>query len=226
MASVYLRFVTPDVDDLVTMNIYEGTDPAGSFHLIESVTNIGIYPEYIDNYTTNAAASNANYFCIEFIDNKGASTNLSAPVKGDVSLAVSEIQQRVLERDNRIDERVALQETESALQWAFPGYDPYDAALTLTYVEKRGITNLTLAMCYLTEMAHTMGGSWVAGVVSLKVSDQAIKMRAEAIDKLILWANRDLGTNFSMVAYLQDLVIAGGMQMATLDQSRLMIELR
>jgi hypothetical protein len=226
MASVYLRFVAPDVDDLIRMNIYEGTDPAGSFHLIETVTNIGTYPDYIDNYTTDVADSNTDYFAIEFIDNKEASTGLSAPVKGDLNLAVAEIQQRVLERDASINDRIALQETESALAYSFPGYDPYDPNLVLTYVEKRGVTNLTLAMCYLTEMARIIGGSWVAGIVSLKVSDQAIKARADSIQRLIAQANKDLGLNFSMIAYLEDLEIAGGAQSAVVDQTRLLIELR
>jgi len=229
MASVYLRFVPPDVDDLVQMNIYEGVDPTSSFHLIESVTDIGTYPEYIDNYTTSVAENTSDYFSIEFIDNKDASTGLSAPVKGDLTLAVAEIQQRVMERDSTIDDRIALQEAESAIAFAFPGTDPYDPTLQLDYVQKRGLTNLTLAMCYLTQMARAQAFSWVAGIVSMKISDRAAQLRADAIKGLIASANVDLGINFSMVAHLKDIEVAGGASRTLplgIDRTRLLVELR
>jgi hypothetical protein len=210
------------------MKIYEAAVPTGAFVQIESVSAIGTYPNYIDEYTTETATSASHYFCIEFLDSKGATTGLSAPVKGDTELIIGEISQRVLERDSSLNERVVLQEAESAISYAFPAYDPYDPALSsqIDYVEKRGLTNLTLAMCYLTEMARTPGFSWTAGIVNLKTSDAAIKMRAQSIDRLITQANRDLNLTFSMIAFLEDIPVAGQdvMELTSVDISRLIIE--
>lgn len=226
MASVHLRFIVPDREDLVSMKIYEGVTATGTFAQIESVANIGTYPNYIDEYTTEAASNASHYFAIEFLDSKGATTGLSAPVKGDAELLIGDISQRVLERDSSLNERVVLQEAESAIYYAFPAYDPYDPTLQVDYVEKRGLTNLTLAMCYLTEMARTPGFSWTAGIVNLKTSDAAIKMRAQSIDRLITQANRDLNLTFSMIAFLEDIPVAGQdvMELTSVDISRLIVE--
>jgi hypothetical protein len=227
MASVHLRFVVPDIEDLTTMRIYEGADPNSSFAQIEAVTPIGTYPDYIDSYTTNMATSVDDYFAIAFVDSKGFVTDLSSPVQGTAQLAISEIVSRVIERNSTLSERVALQEAEAAISYAFPGFDPYDPAFQPTYLEKRGLTNLTLAMSYLGEMAQGTSSQWVAGIVSMKSSDQAIIQRQTSIDRLIKQANKDLGINFSLIAHLENLSVAGiPATITSIDQSRLLVEIR
>jgi len=223
--SVHLTFTAPDVENLTTLKIYEAASPTGTFSPIETVSPMGVYPDYIDEYTTDKALNTGDWFAIEFIDSKGATTGLSVAVKGDQQLAISEIIQRVTERDASLNERVVQQEAESAIYYA-TATDPYDPTLSFNYLQKRGITNLTLAFCYLSEMAQSVGASWTAGIVSMKFSDAAIKARADSINRLIAQANRDLGTSFSMVAYLEDLPIAGGSQFGLVDQTRLLVEFR
>lgn len=227
MASVHLNFVPPDDENIVTLEIYESTVKEGPFSIIESVTSIGTYPGYIDEYTTSVATSISDWFAIRWIDNKGAASQLSIPVKGDATTPVGEIASRVKERSPTISDRIIVQEAEAAISYVFPTIDPYDSTVTFSYVEKRGLTNMTLAMCYLAEMAQTSSSNWTAGILSMKTSDAAVANREKAIEKLMKQVNVDLNLNFSYIGQLTELAIAGlPVTINELDQSRLLVELR
>jgi hypothetical protein len=228
MVSVPLRFIPPDMENLVQLKIFESPTSNGTYTEIETVTNIGVFPNYIEEYTTDKAASISNWFAIQWVDNKGAVSEVSAGVQGSSVTAVGEIASRVELRDSALNHQVVVQEAEAAIERYIPkGSNVYATNLNFSYQELRGLTNLTLAMCYLTQMVMNQSSEWVAGIVSMKTSDAAIKSRVDSIKRLIAEANIDLGLNFSMIAILEDIVIAGGT--ATLvseDQSRLLIELR
>lgn len=226
MASVHLKFVPPDLEDLQNLLIFESPSQNGLFTQIENVTAIGVYPTYIDEWTTTYATSVSNWFAIQWEDSKGAVSDISASVQGGVSTAISEVVSRVAIRDSSLNEHVILQEAEAAIQYVYPLIDPYDPTFHPSYVEMRGLTNLTLAMCYMVSMAQVHSSAWVAGIVSMKTSDTAIQQRADAIERLLKAANKDLGLNFSMIAYLEDLLVAGAHEVVSIDQTRLLVEIR
>ena len=124
MASVFLNFTPPDREDLTKLRIFEATDAAGPWNEIEVVTAIGEYPNYISSYTTNLATSNTNWFSIQWEDAKGAQTDQSNAIQGGTETLVGEIVDRVLVRDNTLDEQVVLAETEALIERYF-GCDPY-----------------------------------------------------------------------------------------------------
>jgi hypothetical protein len=227
MASVHLTFEPPDAQDIVALRIFEGPNKLATFSEIERLTTVGAYPTYLTEYTTNQASSSSDWFAIQWEDSKGALSDLSVPVQGSTSTPVGIIAERVTLRDSSLNDIVVVQEAEAALEMFLPaGSDVYDATVELSYRQQRGLTNLTLAMCYLTEMAHTKAVSWVAGIVSLKSSDVALQQRADSIKGLLQAANLDLGTTYGLVAHLEDVEIAGGASRPqTVDQTRLLVEL-
>lgn len=226
MPSLPLRFVPPDTPDLASLLIFEAPDILGPFTVIDTVTLIGTYPDYIDHYTTENALSLSDWFAIQWEDSRGGRSELSLPIQGSTQTTIAEIISRVRVRDNSLNERVVMQEAEASIYRYQPTADPY-TDLNYSPIELRGLTNLTLAMCYLSEMAKSSGAtsSWTAGIVAMKTSDIALKNRVDAIDKLIKRANIDLNLEFSMIALLADVEIAGG-AIATVDESRLLVELR
>jgi hypothetical protein len=230
MASVHLEFVAPDVQDLVSLHIYESSSSLGPFTIIDSVTGIGSYPDYISEYTTANAVSETNWFAIEWIDSKGATSDLSQPVKGDTQTALGAIVDRVMLRDPTLNREIVVQEAEAALYQM--GIDPYGPAEQMTPTQTRGLTNMTLAMCYVVTGAGAVTASeYIAGIVSQKISDTALKGRQDAIKALIAAANKDLGLDYSVVALMalandNGLCGTGKPRLfgAELDQTRLLVE--
>lgn len=226
MASVAFRLVPPDVEDLVLLRIYEGATADGQFNQIEDVNEIGTYPDYIDNYTTNAAADATDWFAVQWIDSKGAVTPLSAPVKGGTTTLVDEITRRVLERDGSLDLRVVTQEAEAAIE-QYLGVDPYTTydQASFTYRTLTGLTYATLARAQITNLVVSTGEGYTAGLVSQK-SDSGGASR-DNIEWLIAEANKLLGLSLSFVMLLQDIdpTGLGTVSSISYDQSRLAITL-
>lgn len=229
MASVHLKFEPPDSTGLTTLIIFESSEKEGVYSEIERVTDVGTFPNYLDEYTTNKATAVEYWFAIQWEDSKGATTEVSAPVQGNSSTPVGDIVSRVELRDPSLTHAIVVQEAEAALERVLPpGTDVYDPSISLTYRQLRGLTNLTLAMCYMVSMAQTATGDFTAGLVAMKSSDTAIKSRVDSIQRLVKSANSDLGLSFSMIAYLQELDIPGTLisNASQFDQSRLIYELR
>jgi hypothetical protein len=231
MPSIHLRFIPPDVESLAKLVIYESPSQTGTFTQIEEVTAIGSYPDYIDEYTTSLAGNVNHWFSIEWVDSKGASSGLSPPVQGNQETVVGEVVQRVMLRDASLKELVVLQETEAVVAQVF-GADPYSVPITsVTYPQWRGMTNLTLAYCYLGQLvttSTTSGASWVAGLVSMKgdSSSTGKSSKADAIDALMQKASADLGISMSRVLQMAEAAISGLLnEVNEFDQSRLLVEI-
>lgn len=84
MPSVVLDLRPPrDMRELVELIILEsGVGSAGPYHIIETVTDIGVYPDYIKQYVTDLAEAEADYFMVQWRDDKGALSETSIPVQG------------------------------------------------------------------------------------------------------------------------------------------------
>jgi hypothetical protein len=225
MASVHLNFLQPQIPDLVKLTIFEAPAADGLFSPIEEITNIGVYPDYISEYTTDDATSATDWFAIQWTDSKGATTDMSAPRQGGVDVLPAIIVERVLLRDPTIKEGIALQEAEAVIQWYYKGADPYaiDPA-DVTYTILSGLTLLTMARCYVSAMASaSQADSWTAGLVSMK-SDTSTGSAQRNWQDLLSLANTLLGISMSVVAQMKAIEIAGGKQIASADLSRLIVE--
>ena len=232
MASVHLKFVPPTVQNLVSLKIYEATSMGGPFNLIETVTAIGTYPDYITEYTTDDATNTSDWFAIEWLDNKGASSNLSPPVQGNTETLVGEIVDRVMLRDPSLKESVVQQEAEAVVASVFHTTDPYDSTLTATYQQLRGMTYLTMAYSYISELAASAsisGAKWVAGIVSMDAggATTATGGRGAAIDELLKLAGNDLGISMSVILQMANTYCTGlSGAVNQWDESRLLVEIR
>src|SRR4051794_40999802 len=99
MASVSLRFVAPDVEDLVSLHILESTSATGPFTEIQTVTSIGTYPAYIDHFTTTLATSALHWFAVQWENAGGVRTEVSAAIQGGTESLVWRIVSRARQRD-------------------------------------------------------------------------------------------------------------------------------
>lgn len=231
MASVRLDFVRPSVPGLAQLKIYEATSKEGEFTSIESVTAIGTYPDYISYYTTESATSKTNWFAIEWVDTDGASSGLSAAIQGGTESLVGEITSRVLLRDPTIDEMVATQEAEAVVSSYFSVMNPYtvdpdEASPTVM----SGLTLLALALSQLYITATSTGDvqKFTAGLIAMdKGSSSTTQRKIADIEALIKLANKMLGQNYSVIAQLEEIEVAGGYtQLVAVDLTRAIIEVQ
>lgn len=229
-ANVILDFVPPDVPGFTKLLIYESATQAGApGTLIETVTDIGEYPDYITRYTTTQAASGTGWFSVQFEDEQGGRTTVSDSVQGGTFTAISKLIQRVLSRDSTLDENVVLQEAEAVLATIMNVDDPYTVDVaTITYPQWVGMTYLVLARSYIGELVS--GGeseSYTAGLVSQKSASADAEKRLKLIKELIDFANIELGLNYSIVMLLEDIdpTGLGSITSVTYDQSRLLLEI-
>lgn len=240
MASVHLRFTAPPREGLAFLHIYESVNPTGPWTEIEVVAApaIGSYPDYISEYSTDQAVSGLDYFAIQWEDDKGALTEISNGVQGGTDSFVSEIIDLVYERDTSLDKQVVRQETEVAVEDFF-GRDPYTVdGSKVNYrtkvglarlVQARTLVNVAVAQAASSAVATSAGG-WTAGLVSMKgASSSEVAKTASANSALIRWlleeASRALGLNFSRIAQMAGIEIAGGFsEIVSADISRLQIE--
>jgi len=227
MASVFLNFTPPDREDLTKLRIFEATDAAGPWNEIEVVTDIGSYPNYISSYTTNLATSAVNWFSIQWEDAKGAQTDQSNAIQGGTETLVGEIVDRVLVRDNTLDEQVVLAETEALLERYFR-QDPYTVdPASVGYATKNSLAKMVQAKSMYSKVisSSSSSDSWTAGLVSMKASSGSATQTLEIIDNLMAEAARELGVGVSIVAQMMEIPIAGGMsRIVSADISRLLIE--
>jgi hypothetical protein len=228
MASVFLNFTPPDREDLAKLHIYEADAQDGPWNLIETVEGapLGTYPEYISFYTTENASSNVSWFAIQWEDEKGAKTDISNAIQGGTETLVGEIVDRVLTRDNTLDEQVVLQEAEAIIERYF-GKDPYTVDPdSVGYYIKNALAKIVQAKSMFSKFATSSSGGtsgWTAGLVSMKSGNSQSSI--DTIQYLLEEGARELGLKVGIVAQMVGLEIAGGFtQIVTADISRLMIE--
>jgi hypothetical protein len=224
MASVRLNFVRPDDEGLAKLLIYESTTQTGSYSLIETVTDIGEWPDYITYYTTNLATDPNDWFVIEWEDDKGARSPRSNPIKGNTTTTVGEITKRVLLRDPSLEEGIAAQEAEISVSDYFRVDDPYTIDPTVvTYKEWGGLTYLTLARIYISEvLVGSSVSGYTAGIVAQQQGNSQKSL--DDIKRLIEEGNKLLNRNFSLVMQLEPVAFGTSIG-AEVDQSRLLVEL-
>jgi hypothetical protein len=222
--SVPLQFSPPTDENIVTLRVYESALAEGPFLLIDTTNEVGTYPDYIDNYTTEMANSAIYWFAIQWVDESGAESPLSAPIQGNANTLVAEVVQRVRDRDPYLNTRVVIQEAEAAIQGYFGGVqDPYDPTLTATYQVLNGLAYLTMARAHLF-IAATSGDvdSATIGLVSFRSSSGASSLAD--IERLIAMANEMLNISTSVILLLEDIQIGSSVSNVWRDQSRLMLE--
>lgn len=207
MAKVRLDFTPPGEPDIAKLHIYESPAKDGPYSPVETVTNIGTFPDYISYYSTDLAASATNWFSISWETVAGIEGPQSAPIQGGSTTLVNQIIIRVRERDASLDERVVTQEAEGAIQLAFGNdVDPYDPTLVVSYRQLNGLTYLVMARAYTVQAVTTAGGaidSATMGLVSFKNTSGA-KSTID-VGALIDMANRELGIGTSFVLQLEDI---------------------
>lgn len=198
MATAALRFSPPEQSGIVALHIYESPTAAGPYNEIERVTAVGSYPGYIDSYVTAQAASASDWFAIAWEEGGGVVGQMSVGVQGGTQTLVGEVIERVLQRDGSIDENVARQEAEAAIeQWAGSTFDPYSTDYDVSYTQLNGLVYLTMARCYIFSSASGATESATLGMVSMR-SSSTTASNANT-DALINLANLALGLNTSRV---------------------------
>jgi len=206
MASVPFEFAPPAQENIVALRIYESPDQAGPFVQIERVTNIGTYPTYISQYTTNAASSVDNWFGIAWEDEGGAISEMSDPIKVGVQTLVGEVVDRVMQRDVLLNRAVVTQEAEAVIEQYFSA-DPYTVEVAgVSYRILNGLVNLTLARSLLIRVFQSFSEAEQAtiGLVTLKSSTSS-SVRIREIDALITMAAGALGLNTSLVLQMEEI---------------------
>lgn len=205
MASVYLRFIPPDRDDLVKLHIFEAPDLTSALQEIEIVENIGVYPDYINEYTTTNAVNTTDYFAIQWEDDKGAFTDMSSRIQGGTSTLIGILTERVMLRDPDLDENIVLQETEAVVSYILRVSDPYSVdPTTLSSLWINSLADLALiATLYLTATQTTARGQdYTAGMISERTTaDSNALNNLERLEKRIM---RRLGIGGSIIAAICD----------------------
>jgi len=198
---VRLDFTPPTLPEVASLHIEEASDQQGTFSEIEVVTEVGSYPNYISYYTTQNATAVDYWFRIRWKTSEGVFTDYSPAIQGGTKLLVQEIVDRVILRNPALNEVIVTQEAVAVVSENFPGEDPLTIPVeNATYVQIRGMTNMTLARSLIATTLAS-GGSvskFTAGLVSLQAGTTAADP-TKAIDALIKSANDDLGTGASYV---------------------------
>lgn len=226
MASVPFQFVPPDDPDLVKLYILESATQLGGYVPIETVLNIGQYPNYITEYTTDLAANPLDWFAIQWEDNKGAKSEMSAPIQGGQGTLVGEVIRRVRERDRSIDVAVAVQEAEAVIE-KYLNVDPYAIynPIEHTYTQLNGLTYMVLARALLVRTLRSGEvQSATIGLVTMRADSSSASIKN--IEALMDLANDLLGVSCSLVMLLEEVQIGGSTgSVVFLDESRLMLEI-
>lgn len=227
MPSVHLTFTPPAREGFTKLYIYEAPAVDGTFVLRETITAIGEFPDYIREYSTDQALNVYDWFAIQWEDNKGVQTDISASVRGGSTTLVGQVVNRMLLRDPTLDEIIAQQEAEAAVADYYSVIDPYAIAYAnISPMIISGLTNLALVRSYLTRVitATTAGSSWTAGIVAMKDSSGG-SQSLDSLKALLAMANRDLGKSLSLKFLMAEIEVAGGYrQLVSADISRLIVE--
>lgn len=226
--SIPLDFTPPEEPNIVALRIYEATTKEGIYDQIERVTAVGSYPNYITRYTTQLASALGNWFSIQWEDAQGAVSPLSSPIQGGTETLVNKITSRVMLRDASVNENLATQEAEAAIEDYF-NVDPYTIdANVVSYRELSGITLLALARVYLMGIysQSESTSSYTAGLVQQGASSKKGAQTVADVKSLIDEANSLLGRSFSFVSLMEELEIGGSFkQIVAVDVSRGIVEI-
>lgn len=221
---VFLTFELPAQPDIALLRVWESDTSTGTFTQIDETSEVGSYPNYITHYTTMLAGAIDHWFAIQWVDEKGAASDLSEPWKGGVGSLVDVLMGRVLQRDTSLPAPVVIQEAEAAIEGYF-GIDPYTADIYTLDDGKRyqvlsGLTYLVLARATLNEWVRSADADSVTiGMVTMK-SSGAGSSSLKKVDELLALANGLLGTSTSVVMLMEDVQI-GVNSLSSFDQSRL-----
>lgn len=223
MASVFLRFVPPDRDDLIRLHILESTTQTGTLNEIEVVTAIGSSPSWISEYTTDQATSVDDWFAIQWEDAKGAYTEISERVQGQTSTLVGEVVDQVKLRLPTVDSNIILTEALAAVETLFPAEDA--AAVlrdTATYRQRSGLVMLAQALSMMA-VTTTSASQWTAGLVGMRTD---VAITEKQVDRLISEAAKRMGISYSTILQLAETEVAGGFKtLAAIDMTRLIVEI-
>jgi hypothetical protein len=222
---VRLDFIPPPNADLVELRIYESPVQEGPFTLIETVTVIGDYPDFISTYTTAYATSSDYWFAIDWYDDKGGNLGISDSIQGNMQLLLGEIVARVMMRDSTINENIIYDEALAVLERFFPAGTDLRAIpiQDASEQEKSGLALLTQARCYIFDVSEGEE-EYTVGLVSQKKRNSR---SFDLIKMLLSRAESDLGLSFSAILQMAEVEVAGGVLTdATVDRSRLLIELQ
>lgn len=204
MFTIPIKFVQPQEPDLVKLHIYEGSDPGGLFYEIDSSSDIGEFPEYIDEFTTTQARDPMDWFAIQWEDNKGAKTELSAPLQGGSKTLIGEIVERVLLRSSELNQALVTEEAESLLEW-WKSADPYTLNLDdYTYTQITALADLTMVNTFYALLAERAGSTtdYRAGMISESYSGYPVQSDS-SLRNLELRALKRLGIGGSRIASIE-----------------------
>lgn len=226
MASVHLSFIPPNREGFVLLRIFEAPDAEAGMSVIEIVTEIGDYPDYISEYSTDQATGIDKWFAIQWEDDKGVRTDISERIQGGTQTLVGKIVSRVLLSNPSLNEEIVAQSAEFVISTIMKTQFPYDPTLTATYQQMEGMTLLAQARAEIRGIISTSDDSssnFTAGLVSMKSSfgsDKQMSMIGWLVDE----ANKLLGLNIGIVARMVLPEIAGGLsEIVDEDTSRLML---
>lgn len=204
MPSVHLTFQPPVEANITHLHIEEAPAKTGPFAEIEDLTPVGLYPEYITEYTTEAAVNTLDWFRIRWEDDRGAFSNYSQPFPGGSTTLIGQLVRRVRERDASLNVQVIIQESEAAIQMFFGDtVDPYDTTLIASYRVLNGLTYLVMARAIIARTLLTQDtASATIGLVSWR-KDTTLQNRAD-VSQLLDMANKELGIATSVVLCLEE----------------------
>lgn len=201
MASQSFDFIAPDQPNLVRLFIFEASSSDGPWVRIDEVDQIGTYPTYIGSYTTENATAADDWFAIQWMDDGGALSKLSTPLKGGTNTLVGAIVDRVLQRDMNLSKDVVRQEAEAAIQLLLgENVNPYDPSLSVSYRVKNGLTYLVLARTYLVSSVTSSASDVqqaTIGVITMKT--QSGGSQTVDVSALLEQANDALGIGIARV---------------------------
>lgn len=206
MATVRLDFVPPTQVGMIALRIEEAPTQDGTYTEVERATEVGSYPNYISNYTTNAAVNEIDWFRIRWEGEDGIFSPYSGSLQGGTKTLVQEIVDRTLLRNPSLNEIIVTQEAQAAIADYYHTDDPNSIMATdASPVEIRGLTNMTLARSLIATTLASGGtvARFTAGLVSLQSGTTGADP-TKAIEALVKSANDDLGGGYSVVLLMSE----------------------
>jgi hypothetical protein len=192
---------------MVALRIEESPAQDGVFTEIERAIAIGVYPNYISSYTTPEAQDETDWFRIRWEGEDGIFSPYSGSIQGGTKTLVQEIVDRCLLRNPALNEVIVTQEAQAVVSDVMHTQDPNSVLVEeATYVQLRGMTNLTLARSLVATYLAAGGtvSKFTAGLVSLQTGATTADP-TKAIEALIASANDDLNLNYSVILLMANI---------------------
>jgi hypothetical protein len=224
--SVRLDFTPPSIEGVSKLHIEEATAQDGMFNEIEAVTAVGTYPNYISYYTTKLANSIADWFRVRWETTDGVFTPYSQALQGGTKTLVQEIVDRCLLRNPSLNEIIVTQEAQAVVSDIMHTQDPNSVLVEeATYVQLRGMTNLTLARSLIATYLAAGGtvSRFTAGLVSLQTGATTADP-TKAIEALIAAAADDLNLRYSVILLMADVSASCNSRIHGADLTRTTID--